>query len=180
MERRLHDFIPELKDYYTVTSNGEFYSDNSGKMKTRNKPGTEYQIINFQQINGKKKTFRAHRLVLMAFNPVKGMEQLEVNHKDGNKQNNTLENLEWCTSSENQKHAYKMGLQQARRGEKNNFSKLSEKDIKKIFDLRKQGLTQQKIAEEIGCTRSNISYILNKKTWQIKSSTTISQESTLK
>lgn len=63
---------------------------------------------------------------------------------------------------------------------KNNFSKLSEEDIKKIFDLQKQGLTQQKIAEEIGCTRSNISYILNKKTWQIKSSTTISQESTLK
>lgn len=57
VKRRLHDFIPELKDYYTVTSDGEFYSDNSGKMKTRNKPGTDYQIINFQQINGKKKNF---------------------------------------------------------------------------------------------------------------------------
>ena len=41
VKRRLHDFIPELKDYYTVTSDGEFYSDNSGKMKTRNKPGTD-------------------------------------------------------------------------------------------------------------------------------------------
>lgn len=180
MERRLHDFIPELKDYYTVTSDGEFYSDNSGKMKTRNKPGTDYQIINFQQINGKKKTFRAHRLVLMAFNPVENMSQLEVNHKDGDKRNNALDNLEWCTSSDNQKHAYRTGLHQSRKGEKSNFSKLSEEDVKKVFELRKQGLTQQKIAEEVGCTRSNISYILNKKTWQIESSTTISQESTLK
>lgn len=35
MERRLHDFIPELKDYYTVTSDGEFYSDNSGKNENK-------------------------------------------------------------------------------------------------------------------------------------------------
>lgn len=42
MERRIHDFLPEVKDYYTITSDGEFYSDNSGKMKTRNRSGTEY------------------------------------------------------------------------------------------------------------------------------------------
>lgn len=42
MEKRLKDFIPGIKDYYTVNSEGEFFSDNSGKMKTRNKPGTEY------------------------------------------------------------------------------------------------------------------------------------------
>ena len=116
----------------------------------------------------------------MAFNPVENMSQLEVNHKDGDKRNNALDNLEWCTSSDNQKHAYRTGLHQPRKGEKSNFSKLSEEDVRKVFELRKQGLTQQKIAEEVGCIRSNISYILNKKTWQIESSTTISQESTLK
>ena len=55
------------------------------KMKTRNKPGTEYQIINFSLISGVKRTFRAHRLVLMAFNPVENMDKLEVNHIDGDK-----------------------------------------------------------------------------------------------
>lgn len=54
-------------------------------MKTRNKPGTEYQIINFSLISGGKRTFRAHRLVLMAFNPVENMDKLEVNHIDGDK-----------------------------------------------------------------------------------------------
>ena len=125
MERRIHDFLPEIKDYYTVNDLGEFFSDNSGLMKTRNRAGTEYQIINFMTINGKKKTFRAHRLVLMAFNPIKNMENLEVNHIDGNKANNKLTNLEWCSSSENQKHAFKQGLQKPRKGEQSNFSKLS-------------------------------------------------------
>ena len=172
MERRLHDFIPEIKDYYTVTSEGEFFSDNSGKMKTRNRAGTEYQIINFSLINGKKKTFRAHRLVLMAFKPVDNMENLEVNHIDGNKKNNRLENLEWCTSSENQIHAFKTGLSKARRGEESNFSKLRLEDVKRVFDLREQGLTQAEIATIIGCSSSNISYILKRKTWQVESSTT--------
>lgn len=177
MDKRIKEFLPEIKNYYTITSNGEIYSDNSGKMKTRNKANTEYQIINLSMENGKKKTFRLHRLVMMAFKPVKDMENLEVNHIDGNKKNNELENLEWCTASENQKHAFKIGLQKPRRGESNNFSKLTENDIQEIFLLRKQGYTQQKIAEKIGCSRSNISYILNKKTWQVKSSTTISKES---
>lgn len=141
-------------------------------MKTRNRAGTEYQIINFSLINGKKKTYRAHRLVLMAFKPADNMENLEVNHIDGNKKNNKLENLEWCTSSENQIHAFKTGLNKARRGEKSNFSKLKLEDVKRVFDLREQGLTQAEIATIIGCSSSNISYILKRKTWQVESSTT--------
>lgn len=41
-EKRIHNFLPEIKDYYTITSLGEIYSDNSGKMKTRNKGNTDY------------------------------------------------------------------------------------------------------------------------------------------
>lgn len=136
-------------------------------MKTRCKGNTEYQIINFQTINNTKKTFRVHRLVMMAFNPIDNMENLEVNHIDGNKANNKLSNLEWCTTSENQKHAFFTGLHKPKRGSKSNFAKLNEEDIKKIFSLRAKGYTQQKIADEVGCTRSNISYILNNKTWQV-------------
>lgn len=136
-------------------------------MKTRNRSGTEYQIINFQTVDNKKKTFRLHRLVLMAFNPIEGMENLEVNHIDGNKINNKLENLEWCTPSENQRHAFDTELQKPRRGTSSNFSKLTEKDIEKVFQMRAQGATHQKIADEVGCSRSNISYILKGKTWQV-------------
>lgn len=103
---------------------------------------------------------------MMAFNPVKNMNELEVNHIDGNKKNNKLENLEWCTASENQIHAFKTGLNKARKGEKSNFSKLTEDDVKKVFELRKEGLLQREIAEIVGCTSSNISYILREKSWK--------------
>ena len=103
----------------------------------------------------------------MAFDPILNPDEKEVNHIDGNKRNNQLSNLEWCTSSENQQHAYKHGLEKSRKGERSNFHKLTEEDINKIFELRKQGLTQQQIGNIIGCTRSNISYILSKKTWQV-------------
>ena len=60
--------------------------------------------------DGNAKFIRTHRIVAQAFceNP---HNKLEVNHIDGNKHNNRADNLEWVTSSENQKHAYKIGLQ---------------------------------------------------------------------
>lgn len=51
--------------------------------------------------NGKRKTLLIHRLVLMTFAPINNMKKLDVNHKDENKQNNNLNNLEWCTPKYN-------------------------------------------------------------------------------
>lgn len=54
--------------------------------------------------------FRVHRLVAEAFMPIHPVDKDEVNHKDGNKLNNQLTNLEWATSSENKRHAIETGL----------------------------------------------------------------------
>ena len=65
--------------------------------------------------NGKSKNKRIHRLVAEAFIP--NMNSLpQVNHIDGNKLNNNVKNLEWCSASRNQKHKYEMGLMVCKTG----------------------------------------------------------------
>lgn len=61
--------------------------------------------------NGVKRSKRVHRLVMTAFAP--DTEKPQINHKDGNKTNNALCNLEWCTGKENMAHAYATGLEKA-------------------------------------------------------------------
>lgn len=165
MEKRIHDFLPYIKDFYTINDRGEIFSDNSGQMKTRNRAGTEYQIINFMTIDGKKKTFRVHRLVMMAFNPQENSDSLEVNHIDGNKKNNHLSNLEWCTSRENQKHAYKIGLQKSQKGISKPIRRLSKEEVLQIHRYRKEGLSYKAIAEKVNTSTSNIAKIVKGKTW---------------
>lgn len=86
------------------------YFDNNG-----------YQIA-FLSKNGMRKTVKVHRLVAFAFIPVVD-NKTYVNHKDGDKSNNKVDNLEWCTCSENIQHADKIGLRKCASGENNPKSK---------------------------------------------------------
>lgn len=80
------------------------------------------------QFSGKTRT--VHRVIATAFIPNPHNYE-QVNHKDGNKHNNSVENLEWCTREENMKHAYKIGLKTSK-GENNSHYKLSKSDVEYI------------------------------------------------
>lgn len=80
--------------------------------------------------DGANKTVKVHRLVAEAFIPNPDNKPT-VNHKDGNKQNNSVENLEWATMSEQLHHAHKVGLKSTA-GEKNPMHKLSKEDVEWI------------------------------------------------
>jgi len=76
----------------------------------------------------KRKLFRIHRCVAEAFIPkLEGKDV--VNHIDGNKINNSVDNLEWCTDKENTRHAWENGLCKIKTGTAHHSSKLSKEDI---------------------------------------------------
>lgn len=100
--------------------------------------------------DGMQKNFKVHRLVAIAF-----LSRVEdrniVNHKDGNKSNNNALNLEWCTYSENLKHAYKTGLMKPHCTPKAHNKKVYCEETGKIYNSMKEA------AKELGCHYNNIS-----------------------
>lgn len=80
---------------------------------------------------GKDVTARMHRLVAEAFIPNPEAKDT-VNHKDGNKQNNAVENLEWIDRAEQMQHAYKLGLKNSRVGSENINAKLTNEQVEEI------------------------------------------------
>lgn len=103
--------IKEIKGYdrkYFVSDEGIVYTSNMRAMKPNVNSKTGYCHLHLWK-NGKPHTKMVHRLVAEYFvlNPD---FKREVNHKDGNKQNNSAQNLEWVSRSENVSHAYRTGL----------------------------------------------------------------------
>jgi len=107
--------------------------------------------------NGTFKNYLVHRLVLSTFSPQDGMERLFVNHKNGIKTDNRIENLEWCTKSENTIHSYNNGLQTKVTNQHGTFRVLTDSDFDIIRDLHHRGYLDEEIAREIGCSRGLVS-----------------------
>ena len=116
-------------------------------------------------LNGKN--HRVHRLVAEAFIPNPNNLPC-VNHIDGNKQNNSVKNLEWCTHSENMIHAYQTGLEQPRCGEQHHAHKLTEdavKYIKQLYVKRDKEFGAVALAKKFNVDRTTIHDIVRGKTW---------------
>ena len=86
--------------------------------------------------NGKGKYIQVHRLVAKSFIP-NPKKLPQVNHIDGNKENNCVDNLEWVTNKENVTHAIKTGLQN-NSGEHNGKAKLTQQQAEEIRKIRKE------------------------------------------
>lgn len=107
-----------------------------------------------------------HRLVAESFLS-NDFNKEEVNHKNGNKTDNRLENLEWVTHSENLKHACETGLKSIPKGEKTYNAKLTNKEADEIRSLYRTGnWTHKKLSLHFGVSKSVVQKILNNKTYK--------------
>lgn len=117
---------------------------------------------------GIHKCMSVHRLVMLAFVP--NPDNLpEVNHIDGNKQNNHISNLEWCDRLHNIRHAIATGLKPVVcvKGESNWNNRYSEEQIKHVMDLMLEGkYSYREIAKLTGVKRATIKKIGQKKEWK--------------
>lgn len=149
---------------YLINDIGEIFSlpKRTRKGKRQMKPLKYKNGYIFIDLVKDAKVYRrlVHRLMAESFIP-NPENKREVNHINGIKNDNRLNNLEWNTRSENQKHSIKTGLRSAK-GIKNSQSKLTEDDVRQI---RKLNLKYSDISKIFNIGISNVSAIKNNKTW---------------
>lgn len=141
---------------YIVYSDGKVYSKITSKFLNPTKSNGGYLVLG-------SGLGSVHRLVVKTFmgEIPKG---LAVNHKDGNKRNNRLGNLEIVTYSENMKHAYRTGLI-CSHGSKNSRSKVTEMEVLTMYDMFSRGCSNCEVAEKFNLHDRYVSLIRHGKRW---------------
>lgn len=163
--------IPNLAGRYQVSNLGRI----KGLIKCRRfkhprilKPNLGGKGYNYVMISHNPKRIIStaiHRLVMLAFIGERP-ERYCVNHKNGIKTDNRLENLEYVTQAKNVQHAFETGLIQARKGEKCPNAKLNESDVKIIREELLKNISYQNIARRFSVSPTAIRDIKQGRTWK--------------
>lgn len=157
-------FDPEykLKPYYFISTYGRIYSSSryGGHLRKIILDEHGYYRVQLRLIDGTGRYFQVHRLVLYTFNYIEGCEYLQCNHKDTNKTNNIISNLEWCTCKENIQHAVKTGIFGAL-AKNNNNCIVTDEQVHNVCKYWIDGYNIEDINLKTGVSKSNISNIIN-------------------
>jgi len=156
------------KGIYQVSNIGRVKSLHCGKVRIL-KPGLDsagYPLVTLCR-HGEHYSARVHRLVAGAFLERPSPAHTDVNHKNGNKQDNRIENLEWVTPAENMQHSYDVLGRLGPRGEIQGNSRLTRDDAKRIRRLYATGqYSQRELARMFGVGQMTISDIVRRETWK--------------
>jgi hypothetical protein len=162
MEVKGYEKLYEVSNYGNVRS----FVRKKGELLIPNVNNRGYYKIYLYKKGCKRKETPIHRLVAKHFLP-NYFKGAHINHKDGNKLNNYIDNLEWCTLSDNIKHAITTLSRHAfRNGEVNLKSKLTNEQVLEIRQKYSTGNTSyKKLSAEYGVYKSTIGRIVKKKNW---------------
>ena len=164
MEAVIWKKISGYENLYEVNNLGEVKSLRSNKILKTCNVGPGYPAVSLCK-DGTQKTAQIHRLVMEAFCPTDN-PKLNVNHKDLNKENNRLDNLEWVTREENMRHASRNGRIFGATGEKHPFTTLKEHEVREMRQLFKKGKTRREISELFNTNYATVRDIIAGKSWK--------------
>lgn len=131
-----HDQVPP---YYLISYWGAIFSTWLGEYLSQTETSKGYMVVSLQTIDGRRIQERVHRLVKYTFDYIPGCEYLEVDHLNGVKNDNRLENLDWVTSKENIRRSNENGLAA-------HAQILYEADIANICQLILEGYSDEQIS----------------------------------
>ena len=146
--------VKGYEDSYLVSNHGRVKSLSSSRVFTGSNSGYARCRIGGRML-------RVHRLVAEAFIP-NPENKPQVNHLDGDKQNNHVSNLEWCTNAENAIHAYQTGITETVN------PPFTKDDVKAIRKLKAEGFGATEISRKLSLNYWNVSKVYNNKTWNQK------------
>lgn len=163
--------FPELSDYMVSTYGRVMKKDGSGFIKQFIGSTGYYRAC--LKSHGRSRNFSVHRLIAIVFIPLpkkfirKHMtaENLIVNHIDGNKLNNRLDNLEWVTVKGNAIHTKTHGLLMGYSGENSHLAKMNNKTARKCCEMLAQGMSSGDIAKRLGISKKSVVHIKAGECW---------------
>lgn len=151
------------KTKYIVSTDGEVFNTETGKALQPEITTRGYQRV-LIYYKGKRKHYAVHRLVAEAFLPNPHFLP-EVNHKNGDKTDNTVYNLEWCTPEYNVRHSYETGLNYS--GEDKGNASMSNNTAKRIANcFFENKLTPTEIANLTNVSKRAVKHILLDHQWE--------------
>lgn len=145
----------QIDNRYLVSNHGDIVGLSGKKLKPwKDKDG--YKKI---RIGGREgKSFFLHRMIALTFIPSINGKSI-VNHKNGIKSDNRVENLEWVNASENILHAISIGKKKIHKGSKNGKFKINAAIFGAVNFLVSEGYTFSRIAKECGISKRSVANI---------------------